>query len=87
MNGLIEIPKAADEVREANDKRYGGGMNQCLICRKGMTEKGIEKAWWVHMTTTLMLAPIGTEVPDSQGLFPVGSECAKKVPPAYRTRD
>lgn len=84
---LITIPTAAPEVREANDRKYGGtATHTCIVCLKGMTGVSAERGWWVHMTTSLMLAPADADVANSQGWFPVGSECAKKVPAPYRSR-
>ena len=61
----------------------------CLVCKRGMTDKAVTKAVWVEMTTDLKLIPVGHEAEggaSSQGMFPVGSECAKRIPKEYRRK-
>ena len=82
---LIGIPTTPE--REANMERNDGG-SACLVCGRSMSEAKVDKAWHVHMTVSLMLAATDDEVGDrdSQGWFPVGSECAKLVPLTHRTK-
>ena len=61
----------------------------CLICNRRMTEKQIAKSWHVEMTTCRKMLRIGASVPEgmeTQGCFPVGSECAKLVPKEFKLK-
>ena len=75
------------------DKNYyapkkDGVFDHCALCGKHVANKGENTAWIEH-TTSGLLIPNGVEVPiegtgdyqghQSQGCFPVGPECAKKV--------
>lgn len=66
------------------------GFDHCFFCGKYVADKG-EKTAWVEQTTSGLLIPNDVYVPiegepnnyqghNSQGCFPVGPECAKKVP-------
>lgn len=57
--------------------------NPCIICGKEVKESN---PYWVHMTTAGVLVPTSVnenEVSDSQGLFPIGSNCMRKLPSQY----
>ena len=76
---LYESPK-----KEANLDKYGELIDQCICCGKPM--KSGEKLY-VHMNTDwLAVNPTITEETcleltgaDSQGCFPIGNDCAKKM--------
>ena len=72
----------------ANRHLYRQG-HFCHICHKTMTDKAAQTGWWVHMTVHLQLAPVDAEVADdlSQGWFPIGNACAKKIPLQYRKQN
>lgn len=77
---IIEIPM--DEVRspkyDENLERYGESDNSCFICGKRI--KNMEKAAWVHYTTKHTIVSYGGDDIDcSQGFFPVGTDCKKKL--------
>lgn len=77
---FIEIP--LDEVRsekyDANIERYGEDSNSCFICGKRI--KNMETAKEVHfLTNGNIVSYSGDDVDNSQGFFPVGSDCAKKL--------
>lgn len=62
-----------------NIDKYGDHSNTCFICGKRTS-----KNKWVHYTTRGNL----TNNPNhehSQGYFPIGSECAKKLPKSFIT--
>lgn len=82
----IPVPFAPTEQQDANRRRSDHAAEECLCCGRGMTERAVETAWMVHLTTAGLLAPIDAEVPDSQGWHPVGSECAKLIPKSHRCR-
>lgn len=78
------------DTRIANEEKFSGlkHVDVCFLCGRGLTEKARNNGWWVHLTEAGELAARdeGWDVEDSQGAFPVGSECAKKVPASHRLR-
>lgn len=76
---IIEIP--LDEVRsekyEANVDLYGDDVNTCFICGKRI--KGMDNAKHVQYLTTGKIVSTDEDVENSQGFFPVGNDCAKKL--------
>lgn len=78
------------EQREANSRisRRDAHRNpECHLCGRKMSKKASENATHVHMTIGAELVPVAAELGDeSQGFFAVGSECAKKVPAAFKTK-
>ena len=83
---LLPIPSAPVEQQAANRRRSDYAIEECLCCGRGMTERAVETAWMVHLTTAGLLAPVDAEVADSQGWHPVGSECAKLIPKSHRCK-
>lgn len=86
---LAEI-QADHATRVANGARLREGYeNPCHICGKPMADAKLDQAWWVHMTTAGLLVEVAldeADVPDTQGWFPVGNDCARKVPATHRLR-
>lgn len=75
---IIEIP--LEEVRspkyDQNIEHYGDHINTCYICGKPIKE--VTK--YVHYTTDgNIISYGGDDIANSQGLFPVGNDCAKKL--------
>lgn len=74
-----------DDERERNEKRTcKGGEEPCILCgRKTDSEL------FVHLSTSYRLISVGQEVDEAsdQGWFPVGPECAKKLPAEYVSRE
>jgi hypothetical protein len=63
-----------------NEKNYKFTKHQepCIICEKPMNIT--EKTKWIHMTTSLEAVDRNYEGEDSQGCFPIGNDCCKKLP-------
>lgn len=91
MTFTNRIPAAAfqdaPEVRENRPK----GMNDveaCFVCGRGMTAAAIAAGRLVHLATDGNLVSReetkAGPVADSQGAFPVGSECYKRIPEPFR---
>jgi hypothetical protein len=83
--------RASEEVREQNEKsRFNANATEtCFLCSKKMSPKAKDNAWHVHLTTNYELASVDMgDVLESndQGWFPVGSECAKRVPLTHRMK-
>ncbi len=76
---IIEID--LEEVRsmqyEGNIEIYGDHSNTCFLCGKRI--KDTSKTKWVHYTTKGTIISTNEDVEDSQGFFPVGNDCAKKL--------
>lgn len=86
MSDRIPVPFSSEAVRARNVRKPtpdGWSGAECLLCRRPIRDD--RRAVHVHLTTDLELAPIGdVEVENSQGLWPVGPECARRVPREYR---
>jgi hypothetical protein len=71
-----------EEVRERLGVTYNkeaGGTHKCLLCGKPIKKQDFEKGKFVHMDTDGYLVPTDLEVENSQGLHPVGPDCARKL--------
>jgi hypothetical protein len=78
--------QASPEVRERNRRSNRRNLpDECFICGRGMAQDAIERGSSIHLLTDGTLALVGDmDNPLSQGWFPVGSECARKVPAEFR---
>ena len=63
-------------------------LHECRICAARMSELALHKAWFVHMTVDGNLVEKDAELREelSQGWFPVGADCAKKIPLNFRKK-
>lgn len=69
---------------ELPDLKGTKNSNRCIVCNRPMRD---DEVTWVHMSTGGDLFPIALGNYDdvnSQGCFPVGNSCKKKIPAAYR---
>lgn len=65
--------------KTANEKRYGIQSNNCVVCGKP-TKENI----FVHLLTTGEIVNTdANDIPNSQGLFPIGPDCAKLIEPEF----
>jgi len=89
MDEFISITHDADTHPTYDPQRH---TDQCWLCGRGLTARAAERGWWVHMTVDLTIAPVDLPEQDwpagveSQGWFPVGNECAKKIPKTHRAK-
>jgi hypothetical protein len=79
------------EQKETNAKRHNKathGHESCRLCNRTISDKVLDTSWFVHMTVDGDLVEINTEIESnlSQGWFPVGSDCAKKIPANFRKK-
>lgn len=73
---------------ERNQERYSNDENSCICCNKPTSPKTQKR---VHMTTDWRAInksfdetlQDGDTVHESQGFFPIGSECKKKMPAEF----
>lgn len=78
------------ETMARNEAKFFNSNHEdvCFCCGRGLTAKAIRNGWMIRLVTDGTLAT-ENEVLDQredQGYFPVGSECAKRVPAAYRIK-
>jgi len=74
--------------RDKNEEKYGTiSGNQCICCMKPMKEGEVSM---VHMTTDWVAINVETddkgyinEEHQSQGCYPIGNSCAKKMPKEF----
>lgn len=89
---ILKDYQASEEAREQNRKSSFNrhGVDSCKLCEKGLSDKASENAWHVHMTVDQTLVPVawGDDLDGrvDQGWFPVGSECAKRIPLTHRKK-
>jgi len=87
MSDRIPVPEVPAERKERNRRLRtpeGWSGAECLICKRPIRDD--RKAVYVHLTTSYELVPVDTDPEDSQGCWPVGPECARKVPATYRQK-
>lgn len=69
-----------------NDVKYN---DECFVCFRPMKTTGTESGYWVHLSfksgTIMNIEQANTEEGEkqSQGFFPVGSDCARKIPKRF----
>jgi hypothetical protein len=85
----IQFPLYESPKRDDNEEKYGHILaNQCICCMKPMADN---ETYMVHMSTEWLAMDnsIVTTTDaekhglESQGYFPVGNTCAKKMPRNY----
>lgn len=78
----MKLPR---ESRSQASPRVTSDGHECLVC--GRAIRGAADVW-VHLLTTLELASVDEPIDESresQGWFPIGPECARRIPAAFRT--
>jgi hypothetical protein len=70
---LLPLMSKCDKVMKFNQE-------PCILCERPVNIN--ENTKYVHMLTTLE-AVTEEEHKNSQGLFPIGNECCKKLPKEY----
>jgi len=71
---LFEIP--LDDVRAENYEDKGGPKEPCICCGK----KVPNPKYSVHLLTNGNLISSAEDFDNSQGFFPIGATCRKKLP-------
>jgi hypothetical protein len=77
-------------VRDRNSTRYNPNRHAdaCHICCLPLTAAAIERGWMIRTILGYAIIPINAKWSDEaseSGMFPVGSECARRIPKEYRT--
>jgi hypothetical protein len=89
----VEDLQPSWEEMDRNRKRRSDlqHADHCFVCQRGLTESALSNAWWCHLVGGgSEIAPVdlddsGSDTGD-MGWFPLGSECAKKVPITHRMK-
>lgn len=73
---IIEVP--INELQTENAKNNWGNYNtnQCCLCGKKV---GKNPKYVHYLTNGNIISYGGNDIQNSQGYFPVGNECAKKL--------
>ena len=80
------------EQKEINAKRHNKathGIESCRLCNQTISDKVLDSSWFVHMTVNGDLFPVAVALSTeegSQGLFPVGASCAKRIPKEFKKK-
>lgn len=80
------------DQKEANQKKHNRnthGSDNCRLCNQVLSDKAVSNGFFVHMTVGGALVDVTTQInigDESQGWFPIGSSCAKKLPKQFRTK-
>ena len=80
---LVEIPltKIQSPNYDANIDKYCEDVNTCVICGKRI--KNMDKIKYVHYLTNGNIINTNDEPENTQGFFPVGNDCAKKIDKSF----
>jgi len=75
---VCELPES--QKKESNLQKHGFHSNSCEVCGKPTSGK-----FWVEMSTDWLCVKNPDEkcFEESQGSFPIGSECRKLFAPGY----
>ena len=84
---FINIDSIRSQKYEINSRRCRDNEEPCMICGKGITEAA--QVYLVHYTISGQITDLKTDqLPEdeSQGYFPIGSDCMKKLPASFITK-
>lgn len=83
---LLPTNRDYERIDRNRDRQHPGHVDECFLCGKGLTAEGAAKAWHVEVTQDgqAIHADERWTRTDSQGAYPVGSECARSIPAAYK---
>ncbi len=89
MSIAVETIQDGHEDRARREAQASGSADICFICGRGLTEKALDSAWFVHLAdggAVIVQSDAEVDEDGDMGWFPVGSGCAGKVPDPYRSR-
>ena len=73
---IIEIPISELQTEDAQNNWGDYKSNQCCLCGKKV---GNNPKWVHYLENGNIVSHSGDDIEGSQGFFPVGNECAKKL--------
>lgn len=78
IHRIIEIPLEEVQSKEVWEVWHRSGENVCAICGKPIKEG--QRTKYIHLLTNgNIVSYSGHDIENSQGFFPVGENCAKKL--------
>jgi hypothetical protein len=84
---VTSLEQKAQNAKKRN--RATHGIEPCKLCGQVISDKALDTSWFVHMTTDGDLFPVAIELgghEGSQGFFPIGASCAKRIPKEFKTK-
>lgn len=90
MTTLLASSVQADtDAFERNAARQTSNhADQCFLCGRGLTQSAVDRGYFIHLATDGRILDtrdiVGVAL--DQGWFPVGSECAKRLPRTHREK-
>ena len=84
---VVSHEQQKQNLKKRNSRTFGH--EPCKLCGQIISDKALNTSWFVHMTTNGDLFPVEVELGDhegSQGFFPIGPSCAKKISKKYKTK-
>ena len=84
---VVSFEQKKQNAKKRNNSTFGH--EPCKLCGQIISDKALETSWFVHMTTNGDLFPVAIELGDhegSQGFFPIGASCAKRIPKEFKTK-
>jgi hypothetical protein len=74
----IDLDSVRSSKYDSNIERLGDHSDSCFVCGKRTAQKH-----YVHYTEDGNLINTEESVSNSQGMFPIGPECSKKLPKGF----
>jgi len=84
---VISHEQKKQNAKKRNSSTFGH--EPCKLCGQIISDKVLDTSWFVHMTTDGDLFPVAVELGDhegSQGFFPIGASCAKRIAKEYKKK-
>ena len=84
---VTSLEQKAQNAKKRN--RATHGIEPCKLCGQVISDKALDTSWFVHMTESGDLFPVEIELGDhegSQGFFPIGASCAKRIPKQFKKK-
>jgi hypothetical protein len=78
MENLLKIDLNPLFSQAENHYNFKEDQEPCIICERPVNINA--KTKWIHMTTSLEAVERNYDQDDSQGCFPIGNDCCKKLP-------
>ena len=85
------VPYEQKEANRSRRNEKNASYDECICCGRALNPSA--KLFWVHWSFSGNLYPVNisdeaaNEHPEGdQGWFPVGADCAKKIPAEYKSK-
>jgi len=84
---VVSFDQKKENAKKRNRSTFGH--EPCKLCGQVISDKALDTSWFVHMTVSGELFPVAVELGDhegSQGFFPIGASCAKRIPKEFKKK-